>query len=173
MKRKTAIIVLLLCLFAGVAAFLIIDNRKGVTGNHTANRDAHSPDMEYVDGTYLYTLGQRADKMLQIQFEIKRGAVQMKMKAPDGATLYINYYLYRGSFVSLFPPFFPEHSCRWTLILLSLPFFIIILKRRIIPIPLTASIHGNRSMDSGSQFRMIQKTMESGWNQRCIFYIGK
>lgn len=105
MKRKTAIIILLLCLFAGVAAFVIIDNRKGVTGNHTANRDAHSPDMEYVDGTYLYTPGQRADKMLQIQFEIKRGAVQMEMKAPDGATLYINYYLYRGSFVSLFPPF--------------------------------------------------------------------
>ncbi len=106
MKRKTAIIVLLLCLFAGVAAFVIIDNRKGVTGNHIANRDAHSPDMEYVDGTYLYTPGQRGDKMLQIQFEIKRGAVQMKMKAPDGATLYINYYLYRGSFISLFPPFY-------------------------------------------------------------------
>lgn len=57
MKRKTAIIVLLLCLFAGVAAFLIIDNRKGFIGNHIANRDAHSLDMEYVDGTYLYTPG--------------------------------------------------------------------------------------------------------------------
>lgn len=84
MKRKIAIITLLLFWGVGSAVFLTVYNQKGFTGSRIANPDAYSLDIERMNGTDLHTLELDAGNALGIRFETEKGSLYMEIKAPDG-----------------------------------------------------------------------------------------
>ena len=77
-----------LLVLAGIAAFLFCANREGFTGSRVKNPDAYLLDIERMNGTDLHTLELHEGDALQIQFETKKGALYMEIKAPDGTTVY-------------------------------------------------------------------------------------
>ena len=87
-SKKAVLLVLPLLFLAGVAAFLFFYNQEGFTGNRIKNPDAYLLDIERMNGTDLHTLELHEGDVLQIQFETVKGSLYMKIKAPDGTTIY-------------------------------------------------------------------------------------
>ena len=87
-RNNTVLIVLPLLLLAGVAALLSCSNQEGFTGSRLKNPDAYLLDIEKMNGTDLHTLELQEGDVLQIEFETKKGALYMEIKAPDGTTIY-------------------------------------------------------------------------------------
>ncbi|MDD5919306.1 MAG: hypothetical protein PUD73_09500 [bacterium] len=87
-RNKAVLIVLLLLVLAGIAAFWFCSNQEGFTGSRVKNPDAYLLDIEKMNGTDLHALELHEGDVLHIQFETKKGSLYMEIKAPDGTTIY-------------------------------------------------------------------------------------
>ena len=62
--------------------------QHSVCGSRVKNPDAYLLDIEKMNGTDLHTLELQEGDVLQIEFETKKGALYMEIKAPDGTAVY-------------------------------------------------------------------------------------
>ena len=88
-KRKFVFLIVLLLLFlAGAAVFLFCSNQESFTGSRIKNPDAYLLDIDRMNGTDLHTLELHEGDSLQIRLKTEKGALYMKIKAPDGTAIY-------------------------------------------------------------------------------------
>lgn len=89
MKRfKVALIFVFVLLLAGLAAFLMVYNQDGFTGERVKNPDSYALDIQRMNGSDTHTLELTAGDVLQIKFATVEGRLHMEIAAPDGALLY-------------------------------------------------------------------------------------
>lgn len=84
-KIAAAVSVLLL---AGLAAFLIVSNQPGFTGERIKNPDFYTLDIQRMNGTDRHTMKLTAGDVLKVEFETEKGSLHMEITAPDGGVLY-------------------------------------------------------------------------------------
>ena len=87
-RDKVVSIALPLLVLVGITVFLSCSNREGFTGSRVKNPDAYLLDIQRMNGTDLHTLELYKGDVLQIEFETKKGALYMEIKAPDGTAIY-------------------------------------------------------------------------------------
>ena len=87
-RDKVVSIALPMLVLVGITVFLSCSNREGFTGSRVKNPDAYLLDIQRMNGTDLHTLELYKGDVLQIEFETKKGALYMEIKAPDGTAIY-------------------------------------------------------------------------------------
>ena len=87
-RKQFFLIVLLLLFLAGAAVFLFCSNQENFTGSRIKNPDAYLLDIDRMNGTDLHTLELHEGDSLQIRLKTEKGALYMKIKAPDGTAIY-------------------------------------------------------------------------------------
>ena len=88
-KRSKAIFAALsLLLLAGICALLLISTQENFNGSRIKNPDAYLLDIDRMNGTDLHTLELHEGDSLQIRLKTEKGALYMKIKAPDGTAIY-------------------------------------------------------------------------------------
>lgn len=88
MKKAKITIAVFALLIAGLAAFLIIYNKPGFTGERVKNADAYIMNIQHMNGRDSHTMILTAGDVLKIEFETEKGALHMEIKAPDGTSVY-------------------------------------------------------------------------------------
>ena len=88
MKKTKTVIAASILLLAGLAAFLIIYNQPGFTGERVKNPGLYTLNIQRMNGTDSHTMQLKAGDVLRVEFETEKGSLNMEITAPDGTTLY-------------------------------------------------------------------------------------
>lgn len=87
-RNKWLVGALALLLLLGAVGYLTIRNQPNFQGSRVRNPDAYLLDIRAMNGTDLHTLELQKDDVLDVLFETTKGAINLEIKGPDGATLY-------------------------------------------------------------------------------------
>lgn len=87
-RNKWLVGALVLLLLLGAIGYLTIRNQPNFQGSRVRNPDAYLLDIRAMNGTDLHTLELQKDDVLDVLFETTKGAINLEIKGPDGATLY-------------------------------------------------------------------------------------
>ena len=85
---KLTFVMAAVLLILGLAAFLIIFNRPGFTGERIKNPNSYTVDIQKMNGTDSHTLYLTAGDVLQVAFKTEQGSLHMELTAQDGTLLY-------------------------------------------------------------------------------------
>ena len=85
---KSTLVIAAVILIVGVAAFLIIYNQSGFTGERIKNPDSYTMDIQRMNGSDRHSINLTAGDVLQVEFETEKGSLHMEITAPDGTAIY-------------------------------------------------------------------------------------
>ena len=89
MKRQKFFgIILAICTLVLVLAGCASNYNQTFDGSSTKNADSYELDVKTMNGTDTHTLELKQGDTLKIQFEVAKGALEMKITAPDGTVFY-------------------------------------------------------------------------------------
>ena len=84
----SAVDVILLFAAVGMAIFASIYNADEFNGVRVRNPDSYVLEIERMNGTDSHSMSLNVDSRLEIHLETKKGMLELKVKAPDGAVIY-------------------------------------------------------------------------------------
>ena len=88
MKRKIAVAAVILVLITGIVSSLIYYNRGRFYGYLESNSDFYISEFEIMNGSDYHTLELKKGDTLLVHFETEKGALNIKIDAPDGGEIY-------------------------------------------------------------------------------------